>query len=201
MNKFNFLQNKYTKTYFAIIQRAQNRTLDCYTESHHIIPRTLGGSDEGHNLARLTAREHFVVHRLLMKMTEGTDKMKMCLAAWTMARTRKIKISSRTYASLRSEASNIHSIRQKGQKRGPMSKEHKQKLREASIRRYQNPEERTKASQRSKGRKLSPEVRAKMSQSKKGKTPSHIPSMKGKQHSEETKAKMRAAWEKRKTNK
>lgn len=39
-----------------------------YTESHHITPRCLGGSDEPGNLVRLTAREHFIAHRLLAKI-------------------------------------------------------------------------------------------------------------------------------------
>jgi hypothetical protein len=192
-----FLQNKYTNTYFKIIQRSQNRVLNCYTESHHIIPRSLGGCDEAHNLIRLTAREHFICHRLLPKMTEGLNKMKMCQAAWMMARTRKIRISSRTYALLREEASKVASLRQKGKKVGPMSEEHKQKIREATIRRYQDPAERLKTSLAGKGRKASAETRAKLSASRKGKMPPHIPSMKGKQHSPETKAKMRAAWERR----
>jgi len=192
-----FLQNKYTNTYFKIIQKSQNRVLDCYTESHHIVPRSLGGCNAPHNLTRLTAREHFICHRLLPKMTEGLNKMKMCQAAWTMARTRKIRISSRTYALLREEASKASSKRQKGKKIGPMSEEHKQKIREANLKRFQDPAERLKISQRLAGRKLSPELKAKLSAIKKGKMPPHIPSMKGKQHSPETKAKMRAAWERR----
>jgi len=88
----------------------------------------------------------------------------------------------------------------KGVKRGPMSKEHKQKIREATIRRYQDPLERLKTSLAGKGRKMSTEARAKMSAVKKGKMPSHLPTMKGKQHSPETKAKMRAAWERRRAH-
>lgn len=192
-----FLQNKYADAYFKIIQRSQNRVLNCYTEQHHIVPRSIGGCNEPHNLTRLTAREHYICHRLLPKMTEGLNKQKMTQAAWTMARTRKVKINSRTYAYLREEASKAASARQKGVKRGPHSEIQKQKMREAALRRYQDPEERRKQSERSKGRKLSLELRAKLSAIKKGKMPSHIPTMKGKQHSPETKAKMRAAWDRR----
>lgn len=39
-----------------------------YTERHHIIPSCIGGGDEPENLIRLTAREHFVAHRLLAKI-------------------------------------------------------------------------------------------------------------------------------------
>ena len=37
------------------------------SESHHIIPRCMGGGDEASNLVRLSPREHFVVHKLLYK--------------------------------------------------------------------------------------------------------------------------------------
>jgi hypothetical protein len=36
-----------------------------YTEGHHIIPRSMGGTDESNNITYLTAREHFIAHWLL----------------------------------------------------------------------------------------------------------------------------------------
>ena len=59
-----YLHNKYTITYYNIIAQAQSRTLDCYTENHHIIPKSLGGSNDSDNLVALTAREHFLCHWL-----------------------------------------------------------------------------------------------------------------------------------------
>ena len=59
---------KYTKWYAQITERARNRILDTYTETHHIIPRSLGGTDDINNLVELTAREHFICHWLLTKM-------------------------------------------------------------------------------------------------------------------------------------
>lgn len=60
----------YRKIYDKIIE---NRKLNpipkgVYTEVHHIIPRSIGGSDEKDNLIRLSAREHFVCHLLLSEM-------------------------------------------------------------------------------------------------------------------------------------
>lgn len=66
-----FKDNKYTKWYMNIVERAKNRDLDGYTESHHIIPRCLGGSDDKNNLVSLTAREHFICHLLLTKMSDN----------------------------------------------------------------------------------------------------------------------------------
>jgi len=60
----------YKKVHDKIIERAKARTLplDQYREKHHIVPRCMGGTDELDNLVELTAREHYVVHQLLVKM-------------------------------------------------------------------------------------------------------------------------------------
>lgn len=58
----------YKKIYNSIIDRAKGRILECYTELHHIVPRCMGGSNDNTNLVRLTAREHFIAHRLLYKI-------------------------------------------------------------------------------------------------------------------------------------
>lgn len=66
-----FKQNKYTNWYFSIITKAknENRTdTSRYYEKHHIIPKALGGTNESSNLVKLTAKEHYVAHLLLMKM-------------------------------------------------------------------------------------------------------------------------------------
>jgi hypothetical protein len=63
-----FLDNKYTIWYYSIISNRQNNPSDGYTEKHHIIPKSLGGSNKKENLVNLTAREHFVCHRLLMRL-------------------------------------------------------------------------------------------------------------------------------------
>ena len=74
-----YLQNKYTRWYYNIIQRAQSRILpaDVYTEKHHIIPSSLGGSNSISNIASLTSREHFICHLLLTKMTTGNNLLQL----------------------------------------------------------------------------------------------------------------------------
>lgn len=42
-----------------------------YTESHHIVPRSLSGGDEASNLIALTADDHFFAHLLLAKIHGG----------------------------------------------------------------------------------------------------------------------------------
>lgn len=75
-----FIDNKYKRIYEALCSRALNRVLTSYTEQHHILPKSLGGSDAKHNLVRLTAREHFVAHLCLALCTVGKAKTKMILA-------------------------------------------------------------------------------------------------------------------------
>ena len=75
-----FHQNKYTKWYYLIINnRLNNPHNSCtYTERHHIIPKSLGGDNSKENLIRLSAREHFLVHWLLTKMSNDKNHiMKM----------------------------------------------------------------------------------------------------------------------------
>lgn len=74
-----YLANKYTVWYYNIVNKAQTRALDknTYSEKHHIIPRSLGGSNNKENIVRLTAREHFVCHLLLTKMLTGNSKALM----------------------------------------------------------------------------------------------------------------------------
>jgi 5-methylcytosine-specific restriction endonuclease McrA len=75
-----FLENKYATIYFRLIEKRRAEPLsksDSYCESHHIIPKSLGGSNEKENLVNLTPREHFIAHRLLTKMTTGPANRSM----------------------------------------------------------------------------------------------------------------------------
>jgi len=67
-----FLDNKYTKVYYQIIDRALTRPYkkvknDGY-QKHHIIPKCIGGTDSADNLVILDYKEHRVCHCLLIKM-------------------------------------------------------------------------------------------------------------------------------------
>jgi len=99
-----FIQNKYTKYYYGIIENARSRENTLYTEKHHIIPKSLGGDNNINNIVKLSAREHFICHRLLCKMTTDTEKAKMSYAAWQQGRSlhlKGMKISSRLYEQLK----------------------------------------------------------------------------------------------------
>lgn len=116
------LTNKYSKLYFSITNNAKNRTVCGYYEKHHIIPQSLGGSNDSQNLVDLTAREHFICHWLLIKMTEGEDRSKMLYALHGMKAENKHQqryssaITSRVYEKYRIEHAKNHSERMKGKK-------------------------------------------------------------------------------------
>lgn len=79
-------QSKYLRWYACIINNAKNQTRskkDGYFETHHILPRSMGGCNDADNLVLLTAKEHHICHHLLYLFTEGPDKHKMAFA-WNM---------------------------------------------------------------------------------------------------------------------
>lgn len=78
-----FLENKYSRIYWRLVERGKCRILpkEDYSETHHIIPKSLGGTNSMHNLVQLTAREHYILHLCLVKMvTTPLNKRKMIFA-------------------------------------------------------------------------------------------------------------------------
>lgn len=115
-----FLENKYSRWYNKIIQYRLKNQPEGYVEKHHIIPRCLGGLDTKNNIVRLTAREHFICHRLLVYMTEGTNqyKMKNAVAKFMCcAKTQQRNLTSRQYALCREFAAETACYFQTGRKR------------------------------------------------------------------------------------
>lgn len=150
--------NKYEKWYTSITNKAKHRILTEYSEKHHILPRSLGGTDSSDNLVSLTAREHFICHWLLTKMYSGESKGKMINALYIMQgqskhqKRYKSKITSRIYKTLREEYAAYISKLNTGRIRPPDEKE---KQLAAQIGRKRVP--------------FSEEWRAKLSNAKKGK--------------------------------
>ena len=176
-----YLTNKYTTWYYNIITKAQLRVNQTgYTEKHHIIPKSLGGTNNPENLVRLTAKEHFVCHRLLVRMTIGISKRKMSHAAWGMANLKnsyqgeRYKVNSTTYGRLRSEykkdpaATEKMRAKLKGRKQPPRTPEHSAKL----GRYIRTAEQRQRVSESRKSQvglqKRNEETKAKMSAWQKG---------------------------------
>ena len=171
--------NKYTIWYAAITDRARTRKIDGYTERHHIIPKSLNGTDDKNNLVDLTAREHFICHWLLTKMHTGEAKAKMIYALNGMKRSNKFAqryetlITSRVYENLKKEFSVVHSDTMKGRepwnKGVPITEEQREKNRIAATGKKFSQEVIEKRSSKIRGQKRSDETKLKMSLSAKGK--------------------------------
>jgi len=170
-----FIDNKYTGTYFRLVEQARSRSkLEGYREQHHIIPRCLGGSDDPSNLVALTAREHFICHRLLTKMVGGYARHQMDFALFclmTCRRNRHLSYNSRLFEQARVAANHARSILMKDR---PKSEEAKEITRQAALRRVYPPtgphseERKRKISQSLKGNQISAETRRKISEANTG---------------------------------
>jgi hypothetical protein len=128
-----YLTNKYTLWYKSIIAKARQRVNhDGYFEKHHILPKSLGGSNDSSNLVRLTAKEHFICHLLLVKMTEGVARTKMRYAAWMMVKNNthqnRVRINSKQFQLLREQLVMANKERPGPNLGNPMTAETKQKL-------------------------------------------------------------------------
>ena len=180
-----------------IVLSAQCRVINDYTEKHHIIPKSLGGSNKKSNLVNLTAREHYICHKLLTKFTKNKNKKKMLLAVWAFNRSSKnqkrIVLKSRDYEFYRKEISKTLSETRKGKmnKGKILTQDHKEKISKSLKGKLKSAKTKEKMKQswnyrppRSDkhckslsiaglGRIHSEETRKKMSESKKGKNPTH----------------------------
>jgi hypothetical protein len=123
--------NKYKKWYYQIItNRLKNPIIGEYTETHHIVPRSLGGSDDASNLIELSAREHYICHLLLTSMfpPASVECKKMWKAFALMAwykndnQKRNYEVNSKLYEKLKKEFSKAQSIQTSGSLNGSYGK-------------------------------------------------------------------------------
>tara|TARA_R110000822_G_scaffold53272_1_gene137510 strand:- start:288 stop:1106 length:819 start_codon:yes stop_codon:yes gene_type:complete len=154
-----------------IIERAQNRILEGYSENHHIIPKSMGGTDKKENLVSLTAREHFIIHKLLTIIYPSDSKLHW--AAFMMAgcsgnkkQDRNYRVGAREYQRLKENLKHTYTTEQ----RKAISK-------------------RMKGKQYRLGTEHSAESKQKISDKAKGR----ISKWKGKHHSDESKKKLSIA--------
>lgn len=100
----------YSKIYKDLVNKAKDskrsKVSSTYYESHHILPKSMGGGNEKSNLVLFTAREHYVAHRLLTKIYPNSWKMKYALLMMShenMISSKGVIINSNTYEKLRHE--------------------------------------------------------------------------------------------------
>ena len=94
----------YLKIYQRLINKAYNRERikERGYEIHHIVPRSVGGTNDIDNLVKLSYREHFIAHLLLTKIYPNSDAL--LYSAWKFSYSRdghnKV-LNSRTHAILK----------------------------------------------------------------------------------------------------
>ena len=157
-----FVENKYYKIYNQIIDNRKNNPVTGYTETHHIIPKSLGGTNDPKNLVALTAREHYICHYLLTKFTTGQDYYNMAYAFNLMNfdnsslnRNNNRQINSILYENNRIKISEF-------MKGHDVPEETRNKISESLMGRFKG------ENSPNWGKKLTPEIREKISKSKKG---------------------------------
>lgn len=179
----------YEKIYNDLIERSffqcrEKRKRDnsnyIYYERHHILPRCLNGKNSNDNLVLLTAREHFIAHKLLVEIYPDNKKLEHVLWMFvnkmsSKGQEREYNIGSREYERIRDLHSKIMSITSKSRKgKYKASEETKEKLRQYRI-----------------GKKHSEETKAKMRKQRPNFTGKNNPNfgresqLKGKKHTEE----------------
>ena len=99
------------KVYDNIIEKAKSENRikhnGAYYENHHINPRCLGGNDNKENLVLLTAKEHYLCHKLLTYIYKGNNKIANAFHRMTFDKHGKHNISSRDYVYAKWLRSNI----------------------------------------------------------------------------------------------
>lgn len=176
----------YQKIYDNFISTRTHQPEGQYIEVHHIVPRSLGGSDNNSNLIRLTGREHYFAHLLLAKIHGGS----MWQAIFLMGK--RCGINSHKYEHLKVKAAKAHSLRMKGriahnkgsttpanvrekQRQAKLGKRltdsHRDKLRNALAKRERDAEWAANISKGLQGHSVPDSVRAKISDTLKGNIP------------------------------
>lgn len=146
------------RRYYSFIFSRKNRVLKktdiCH--KHHIVPRSLGGSDDENNLIILTSREHYIAHMILWKC----GYKQMITAFFYMSHNHRHQgiVSSRLYESLMHDYSNLVSLRFKNV---PFTEEHKANISVALKGRLVSLETREKIRNRLRGSKDSEETKRK----------------------------------------
>lgn len=106
----------YRKIYETLIDRAKHRPdLIGYTETHHITPKCMGGSNDPENLVVLTPEEHYLAHLLLTKIYPGNIKLSFAAVKMTAkTKTRKSSRNNKLYGWLKRNHSKNITLSQTG---------------------------------------------------------------------------------------
>lgn len=170
----------YLKHYERLIERAQTRSIlpGEYFETHHIVPKCLGGTNDSSNLVKLFPEEHYVAHQLLVKMHPGNRSLLYAVVAMSGHNN---KVTNRKYGWIRRKYGKMMSAIMRGNKsRTGMTNSEKMKKRSSETQKGipKTEEHRRKIGESQRGKVISEEHKKKISAANTGKV-----------HSEESKRK------------
>lgn len=175
----------YQRIYDQIIEKARKEArikgTDIYYEAHHIVPKCIGG--DGHesqwrfhpNIVLLTAKEHFICHRLLIKIYPESRSLRYAFRAMCILESGnqgRVKPSSQAYIEARQGLKPSMESIQKGiqtKKLNPTFRSKEATMRAIETKKkngtlYRTPEQKINMSNSQKGKRLSKEHRKKISQ-------------------------------------
>ena len=114
----------YINTYNNLMRDRQKRglsksKLDFYTEKHHILPKSLGGTNDKDNLVLLTFREHIIAHLLLARIHYKNPGLRHVVYLMYNSKSNKsdgIKLSTKPLEEIRTGSAEYLSSKFKGRK-------------------------------------------------------------------------------------
>lgn len=157
-------QHHYSR-YQRFMDALKGQSVDGYCEVHHIVPRSLGGSNDKDNLISLTPRQHYIAHWMLWKACGGVAGRSFFM----MSNLGKYgKVNSTTYAQARENYSEqVKKQMAERPNRPAFTPEHREKLRQAKLGTKLSAETKCKVGNAQRGRKLSDETKRRISATKK----------------------------------
>jgi hypothetical protein len=177
-----------------------------YYERHHIFPKSMGGTDNDENLVLLTSREHYIIHKILIKLYPNNIQLVRAFHMMTSVKRFKTIASNRDFEYARKLLGETPTSIESRKKMSDSAKNRSytedglNRLKESYVNRIYSDETRKKMSESGKkrthsditkekirlshiGKITSEETKKKISDKMKGK----ITWMKGKHHTEESK--------------
>jgi len=142
----------YLKHYERLIERAQARSImpGEYFESHHIVPKCLGGTNDSSNLVKLFPEEHYVAHQLLVKMHPHDDKILSAAIVMGGKKKGREQCNNKIYGWLKKRMSKSR----KGKPGHPRSEETRRKMSESQKKVIRGPLSKESIMKRTETRKL-----------------------------------------------
>ena len=139
---------------------------DAYYERHHIIMKSMGGTNDESNLIYLTAREHFLAHWLLWRIHRNKQTALAFNCMLRVGKNQKRVYSSRGYKEAREAASIFFSIYAKMKFSGiPKTDEQRKKMSISASGKSKSVQHRKNISLANIGKTISDEIKTKISKS------------------------------------